>query len=72
MFDLDGIYNGENDRIMAVTREKTNRRGGKKHQGKFAGKVMARLAVCPEGVSPLVLFEKDALDHISEISTIFE
>ena len=30
MFDLDGIYNSENDRIWAVNREKAKRGGGKK------------------------------------------
>ena len=37
-FDLDGIYNSENDRIWAVNREEANRRDGKKQQGKFAEK----------------------------------
>ena len=40
MFDLDGIYNSENDRIWAVNREEANRRGGKKQQRKFPQKVM--------------------------------
>ena len=40
MFDLDGIYNSQNDRIWAVNREETNRRGGKKQQRKFPQKVM--------------------------------
>ena len=30
MFDLDGIYNRQNDCIWAVNREGANRRGGKK------------------------------------------
>ena len=30
-FDLDGIYNSENDRIWAVNREEANRRGEKKN-----------------------------------------
>ena len=59
MFDLDGIYNSRNDGIWAVNREEENRRGGKKQQGKLAEKVMVWLAVCSEGVAPLVLFEKD-------------
>ena len=29
MFDLDGIYNSENDRMWAVNREEANQRGGK-------------------------------------------
>ena len=66
MFDLDGIYNSGNDRIWAVNREEANRRGGKKQQGNFAEKVMVWLAVCSEGVTPLVLFEKGTLDHHQE------
>ena len=35
----------------------------KKQQRKFPQKVMVWLAVCSEGVAPLVLFEKGTLDH---------
>ena len=63
MFNLDGIYNSENDRIWAVNREEANRRDGKKQQGKFAEKVMVWLTVCLEGVVLLVLFEKRTLNH---------
>ena len=59
MFDLDGIYNSENARIWAVNRKEANRRGEKKQQGKFPQKVM----VWSEAIAPLVLFEKDILDH---------
>ena len=59
MFDLDSIYNSQNDRIWAVNREEANRRDGKKQQRKFPQKVM----VWSDGVVPLVLFEKDTLDH---------
>ena len=58
MFDLDGVYNSENDHIWAVNREEANRRDGKKQQRKLAEKVMVRLAVCSECVAPLVLFVK--------------
>ena len=63
MFDLDGIYNSENDRIWAVSREEANLRDGKKQQGKFAEKVKVWLAVWSEGIGPLVLFEKGTLDR---------
>ena len=63
MFELDGIYNSESDRIWAVNREEANRRDGKKQQGKIAEKVMVWSAVCSEGVAPLVQFEKGTLDH---------
>ena len=63
MFDLNGIYNSENDRIWVGNRKRANRRAGKKYQGKFAEKVMVWLSVCSESVEPLVLFEKSTLDH---------
>ena len=62
MFDLDGIGNGQNDRIWVVSWEEADRRDGRKQQGKFPQKVMVWLAVCLEGVVPLVLFEKGSLD----------
>ena len=46
-----------------VNREKANRRGRKKQQGKFAEKVMVWLVVCSGSVAPLILFEKGTLDH---------
>ena len=63
IFDLDGIYNSENDCIWAVNGKEANRRGGKKQQGKFSEKVVVWLAVCSEGVASLVLFEKGSLGH---------
>ena len=63
MFDLDGIYNSQNDGIWAVNRNEANRKDRKKQQRKFPQKVMVWLSVCSEGVAPLVLFEKGTLDH---------
>ena len=63
IFDLDGICNGQNDRIWVVNWEEADRRGGKKQQGKIAEKVMVWLVVCSEGVAPLVLLEKGTLNH---------
>ena len=45
LFDLDGIYNSENDRIWAVNREEANQRDRKEQRGKFAEKVMVWLSV---------------------------
>ena len=46
MFDLDGIYHSQNDRIWATDREKANRKGGIKQRRKFPQKVMVWLAAC--------------------------
>jgi len=70
LFDLDGIYNSQNDRVWAVDREEANRKGGTKKQRKFPQKVMVWLAVCSEGVSPLVVFEKGTLDHHRYITEV--
>ena len=70
MFDRDGIYNSENDRIWVVNKEEANRRDKKKQQGKFAEKVMVWLAVSSESVASFVLFEKDTPDHYRYIQKI--
>ena len=70
MFDLDVIYNSQNDRIWAINSEEANWRDGKKQQGKCEEKVMACLVVCSEGVAPLVLFEKGTLDHHRDIKEV--
>ena len=70
MFDLDGIYNSQNDRIWVINREEANRRGEKKQQGKFPQKVMVWLVICSVSVERLVLFEKDTLDHRRHIKEV--
>ena len=40
MFDLDGMYNAQNDRIWAVNREEADKRGGVQQKRKFVQKVM--------------------------------
>ena len=63
MFDLDGIYNAQNDRIWSVDRQDANKKGGIKQKRKFPQKVMVWLGACSKGISPLVLFENGTLDH---------
>lgn len=63
MFDIDGVYNSQNDRIWAANRSEANIKGGIRQRRKFPQKVMVWLGVCSKGVSPLVIFEKGTLDH---------
>lgn len=63
MFDIDGIYNAQNDRICAVDRVEADKKGGTKQMRKFAQKVMVWLGVCSNGVSPLVIFDKGTVNH---------
>ena len=63
MFDIDGIYNSQNDRIWAVNRSEADIKGGTRQKRKIPQKVMVWLGVCSKGVSPLVIFEKVTVDH---------
>jgi hypothetical protein len=40
IFDLDGMYNSENERIWAVSRDEADKIGGIKMKQKFPQKVM--------------------------------
>jgi len=63
MFDIDGVYNSQNDRIWAVNRSEADINGGIRQKRKFPQKVMVWLGVCSKGVSPLVIFENGTVDH---------
>ena len=63
MFDIDGIYNSQNDRIWAVNRSTVDTTGDLRQKRKFTQKAIVWLGVCSEGVSPLVIFEDGTMDH---------
>ena len=48
MFDIDGAYNSQNDRIWAANRDEANQKGGIHQKKKFPEKVMVWLGVCPK------------------------
>ena len=63
MFDIDGVYNAQNDRVWAVNRSEADKNGGKKQKRKFPQKVMVWLGVCSKGVTPLVILDKGTINH---------
>lgn len=63
MFDIDGVYNSQNDRVWAPSRTAANELGGIRTERKFPEKVMVWLGVCSKGVTPLVIFEEGTVDH---------
>ena len=63
IFDIDGIYNSQNDRIWASNRVEADSIGGIKQRRKFPERVMVWLGVCSKGVSPLVIFENGTVNH---------
>ena len=49
LFDIDEIYNSQNDRIWTVSRVEADKRDGVKQKRKFPQKVMVWLPVCSKG-----------------------
>ena len=43
MFDIDGIYNSQNDRIWVVNRSATDTKGGLRQKQMFAEKVIVTI-----------------------------
>lgn len=70
MFDVDGIYNAQNQRIWAPSRAEADERGGVQMRQKFPQKVMVWLGVCSQGVTPLVIFDQGTVDHARYIDNV--
>jgi transposase len=72
-FDIDGVYNRQNDRIWAPNREQADAMGGTHRKTKFPHGVMIWLGVCYNGVTRPVIIEKGSINHqryIDEMLTI--
>ena len=63
MFDLDGMYNAQNDRIWAVNREEADKRGGVRQKRKFVQKIMVWLGACSKGLTPSIILDERTMDH---------
>ena len=63
MFDIDGVYNSQNERIWAPSRADADAKGGVKQIQKFPKKVMVWLGACSKEVFPLIIFEEWTVDH---------
>ena len=63
MFDIDGVYNLQNDRIWAVNRQEADKAADRKQKRKFSEKVMVWLGVCSKGIPPLVILGRESMNH---------
>ncbi|CAF0849042.1 unnamed protein product [Adineta ricciae] len=70
MFDLDAIYNSQNQRIWVASRDEADEKGGIKMKQKFSQKFMVWLGVCSEGMIPLVIFDQGTMDHARYIQKV--
>jgi hypothetical protein len=69
-FDIDGVYNSQNDRIWAVSRAEADKRGGVKKKRKFSAKVIVWLGACSKGLTPLVILNEGSVDHAKYIEQV--
>ena len=70
MFDIDGVYNSQNERIWAPSRADADAKGAIKQIQKFPWKMMVWLGACSKRVSPLVIFDEGTVDderYIQEV-----
>ena len=72
MFDIDGIYNSQNERIWVPSRADADAKGGIKQIQKFPWKVMVWLGASSKGVSPLVIFDEGTVDHERYIQEVLK
>ena len=71
MFDIDEVYNSQNNRISAVNRAVPEIEGSVRRKRRFPQKVMVWLGVCSKGASPLVVFECETLNHSRYVRKMF-
>ena len=62
-FDIDGVYNSQNDRVRAVDRGGAGKKDGIKKREKFPQKVMFWLGACSKGITPLVILDEGTTAH---------
>ena len=70
IFNIDGAYNLQNDRVWAPSRSEASERDGVVEKRKFPQKVMVWLGACSKGISPLVIFEEGTADHARYIKEV--
>ena len=68
MFDIDGIYNSQNDRIWVVNRAEVDIR----QIHKFLQKLTVWLGTCSKRLSSLVIFENGTVDHNHYINKVLQ
>jgi hypothetical protein len=71
-FDIDGVYNLQNDRIFAPSREQADESGGIHRKTKFPQGVMIWLGVCYDGVTRPVIIKESTINHQRYIANCIE
>ncbi|CAF0941470.1 unnamed protein product [Didymodactylos carnosus] len=70
IFDLNGMYNAQNDRVWAINRQEADKKGGVKQIHQFPTKIMVWLGACGKGLTKLVVLDKGTVDHVRYIREV--
>ena len=62
-FDIDDVYNSQNDRVWSINHADADEKGGVKQRRKHPQKPMVRLGACPKGITSLVILNEETVDH---------
>ena len=65
-FDIDDVYNSQNDRVWAVDRADADKKGGIKQRQK----VMVWLGACSKGITSLVILDEGTVYHTVYIKRV--
>ena len=69
-FDIDGVYNSQNDQVSAVNRADADKKSGIKRRRKFPWKVMVWLGASSKGIAPLFFLDEGTVDHTVYIKKV--
>ena len=70
-FNINGVYNCQNDRVWTVNYTDAEETGGIKQTRKHPQKVMVWLGACFKGITPLVILNEGTVDHAVYIERYF-
>ena len=70
-FDIDDVYNSQNDRVWTVDRADADEKGDIQQRRKFPQKVMVWLGACSKGITPLVILDDETVGHDYYIKRVF-
>ena len=62
-FDIDDVYNSQNDRVWSINRADADEKGGVKQRRKNPQKAMVWLGACSKGITPLVILNEETVNH---------
>ena len=70
-FDINGVYNSQNDRVWAVNCADADEKGSVKRRQKHSQKVMVWLGAYSKGITLLVTLNGGTVDHAVYVEKVF-